>query len=83
MSFKFGPVTNSFIEGIIFELRKTETRDKILDNILSPLFGDIYIRYYYYFMIFNIILILIVILLIYVVVTIRKNRNLILLQKNK
>ena len=32
MSFNFGPVTNSFMENIIFELKKNETRDKILDN---------------------------------------------------
>ena len=74
MNFNIGPVTDSFLESCIQEIKRRDTRDKILNNVLYPMFGDIYIKYYYYFMFVNIVLLLILVLLIFIIINM-KNIN--------
>ena len=68
MNFNIGPITDSLIESCIQDIKRGDSRDKILNNILYPMFGDIYIKYYYYFLFLNIILLLIVAMLAYIII---------------
>jgi large-conductance mechanosensitive channel len=50
------------------EIKKKETRDKIMKNVIDPLFADLSTRYYPYFIIAIIILFIIVVLLIAILI---------------
>ena len=63
-----GPVTNSILDLIIEEIKKTKTKEKIMENIIDPLLKDLSIRYYPHFIIITIALIMIIILLISILV---------------
>lgn len=64
----FGPITNSIIDGIISEIKKKKTKEKIMKNIIDPLLCDLTTRYYPYLITITIILILIVVLLLSILV---------------
>ena len=49
-----------------------QTRDKILNDFILPMFKDIYIKYYYFFIYFNIVIITILILQIFIIISIKK-----------
>ena len=59
----FGPITNSVLDQIIKEVKKTKTKEKIMTSIIDPLLADLTTRYYPYFISMTIILILIILLL--------------------
>jgi hypothetical protein len=62
MSFKV--LTNSILEGIIKELNKKETKDKINKEIISPLANDIAEKYYPHLMSVIVVLVFVVLMLI-------------------
>lgn len=64
MSSFVGPVTDAVINNIIKELKKKETKEKIMKNIIDPLLYDLSSRYYPYLLTIIITLLLIVILLV-------------------
>jgi hypothetical protein len=68
MSAYIGPVTNSVIDGIIKELKKKKTKDKIIKDIVDPLLCDLATRYYSHFLTIVIILFVIVLLLITILI---------------
>ena len=68
MSTYIGPVTNSIIDGVTKELRKKETKDKIVKNICHPIIHDITSKYYPYFLSILLMILLILILLITIII---------------
>lgn len=70
-----GPITDTVIKSIIKEIKKKETREKIMTDICDPLLCDLTTRYYPYFMMMIVILLLIVILLISILVIILINQK--------
>lgn len=64
MSNYIGPITDSVIEGIIRELKKKETKEKVMRDIIDPLLYDMASRYYPYFIMMIVILVIIIILLV-------------------
>lgn len=68
MTSYIGPITNSVIEGISKELKKKETKDKIMKNIVNPLIHDVLARYYPYFISMLIIFLIIIILLVFILI---------------
>jgi pyridoxal/pyridoxine/pyridoxamine kinase len=64
MSGYIGPATDAVIDGIIKELKKKQTKEKVMKNIIDPLLCDMSSRYYPYFMMITVILIIIIVLLI-------------------
>jgi len=68
MSSYIGPITDSVIEGIIKELKKKETKEKVMSNIIDPLLCDMSSRYYPYFMMMIVILLIIIILLVSILI---------------
>lgn len=48
------------------------TRNKLLNDFISPMFKDIYIKYYYFFIYFNIVIITILILQVFIIISIKK-----------
>jgi hypothetical protein len=75
MSSYIGPITNSVIEGIIKELKKKETKEKVMKNIIDPLLCDMSSRYYPYFMMVIVILLIIIILLVSILIVDITSRN--------
>ena len=69
-----GPITDSVIEGIIAELKKKETKEKVMKNIIDPLLRDMASRYYPYFMMMIVILLIIIILLVLILIINVTNR---------
>lgn len=68
MSSYIGPITDSVIEMIIKELKKKETKEKVMKNIIDPLIKDMSSRYYPYFMMMIVILLLIIMLLVSILI---------------
>ena len=68
MTSYIGPITDSVIEGIIKELKKKETKEKVMKHIIDPLVRDMSSRYYPYFMMMIIILLIIIILLVSILI---------------
>lgn len=64
MSSIVGPVTDAVINNIIKELKKKETKEKIMKNIIDPFLCDLSSRYFPYLLTIIITLLLIVILLV-------------------
>lgn len=63
-----GPLTDTIINLIVTELKKAETKEKIMTHIIDPLLADISTRYYPYFIMMIIVLIIIIILLISILI---------------
>lgn len=68
MSSYIGPMTDAVIEGIIKELKKKETKEKVMRNIIDPLICDMSSRYYPYFMMMIVVLLVIIILLVSILI---------------
>lgn len=70
-----GPITSGIIDKIIKEIKKKETKEKIMINIVDPLLKDLSTRYYPHFMVITIILIVIVAMLLAILCVVLLNRN--------
>ena len=68
MSTYVGPITNSVLDGIIKEIKKKKTKDKIMKNVFDPLLKDLTMRYYPHFITITIILVLMVLLLVIILI---------------
>ena len=79
----FGPITNSVIDGVISEIKKKKTKEKIMKNIVDPLLCDLTTRYYPYLITITIILVLIVVLLlsILIMMTVQQCSNVVKIDK--
>lgn len=62
-----GPVTRQLIDNCTKELGKTETRDKIIKNIIDPIMNGLFKKYLSYIACFIIMQIMIIILLIFII----------------
>lgn len=68
MSSIIGPVTDTFINNVIIEVKKKENKEKIMKYIIDPFLSDLSTRYYPYILTLLITMIIIVILLIFILV---------------
>lgn len=75
MSTYIGPITDSVIEGIIKELKKKETKEKVMKHIIDPLLRDMSSRYYPYFIMMIVILLIIIILLVSILIVNITNKD--------
>jgi hypothetical protein len=80
MSTYVGPITNTIIDGIIKEINKKKTKEKIMTNVIDPLLCDLSVRYYPHFVTITIVLTVIIMLLIAILIILVINLN---KQKNK
>lgn len=62
MSYNIGPITNSLLNSCVQEFNKKETRDKILNNVITPLINDLSEKYGHYMAFLFIALVIIIIL---------------------
>ncbi len=67
-----GPLTQSLLDAGIKELKKKETKEKIMTNFVDPLVSEFFKRYSVYIYSFFLIQILIVILLLIIIFTLKK-----------
>jgi len=67
-----GPVTKDLIDACSKELKKKETKDKIMKNVLDPIVNEIFRRYSAYISCFMFIHIITIILLIYIIYSLKK-----------
>jgi hypothetical protein len=65
-----GPITDAVINGIIKEINKKKTKDKIMKHIFDPLLGDLTARYYPHFMTVTITLVVMILLLVSILILI-------------
>jgi hypothetical protein len=75
MSSYVGPITNSVIDGVIKEINKKKTKEKIMRHVIDPLLCDLSIRYYPHFITITIVLVVIIILLIAILIILVINMN--------
>lgn len=67
-----GPVTQGIIDACVKELRKTETKEKIMKNMIDPFVKGIFKRYSGFIALYFITHFIIIILLIYIAYSVRK-----------
>jgi len=63
-----GPITETFIDKITKELKKSKTKEKIMKGIIDPLLKDLSVRYYPHFITMTTTLIIIIVLLISILI---------------
>lgn len=63
-----GPLTNTIIDCVIKELKKKQTKEKVMNNIVDPLLRDMSSRYYPYFMMIIVVMLVIIILLVSILI---------------
>ena len=61
MNFNIGPIMDGILNTCIGEIKKPETKEKIINNLISPFIKDIYERYNSYFALLIIAFLIIVI----------------------
>lgn len=67
-----GPLTKDLIDTCAKELKRKETKDKIMKNVLDPLVNEIFRRYLSYISCFMFIHVITIILLIYIIYNLKK-----------
>ena len=71
-----GPFTDNIIRSCVEELKKDETRNKIVDNIIEPIIFEVNHRYSGYIIGMSVIHIsILVILLVILTILLRKENN--------
>jgi len=71
-----GPFTDNIIRSCVEELKKDETRNKIVDNIIEPIIFEVNQRYSGYIIGMSVIHIsILVILLVILTILLRKENN--------
>lgn len=66
-----GPLTKNLLEQCSKELKKEETKNKIITYIIDPIVSEFFKRYYAYITFFLFIQIIIILLLIYMIYIIK------------
>lgn len=72
---KIGPVTDAIIASLGDEIKKPETREKIMTSVIDPLVADIMNRYYPFFIVTIIILVVIIALLLAILILSVSNKS--------
>ena len=67
MNFKIGPITDSLIQNCAIEINKKETRNKIVNKIIEPLFYEFSVKCYRYYVLLIINHLIIIFLLIFII----------------
>lgn len=67
-----GPLTQDLLEACTKEIKKKETKEKIMKNLIDPLVNEFFKRYSMYVTCFMFIHIITIILLIYIIYIIKK-----------
>lgn len=67
-----GPLTQNLLEACSKELKKKETREKIMQNVFDPVANELFKKYSLYISCFMFIHLVIIILLIYIIYSIKK-----------
>lgn len=67
-----GPLTQDLLETCSKELKKKETKDKIMKNLIDPIVSEFFKRYSIYILCFMITHIITIVLLIYIIYSIKK-----------
>jgi len=62
-----GPITQQLLDNCTKELGKSETRDKIIKNIVDPIMNGLFRKYLSYILCFIIMQVIVIILLIFIV----------------
>ena len=62
-----GPITQQLLDNCTKELGKSETKDKIIKNIIDPILNGLFRKYLSYILCFIIMQTMIIILLIYII----------------
>lgn len=68
----FGPLTKNIFDICIKELKKKDTKEKIMSNLIDPLLSEFFNRYSLYIFSVVFIQILILVMLFYIIYTINK-----------
>lgn len=67
-----GPFTKDLLNTCANELKKKETKEKIMKNLIDPVVNEFFKRYSMYISCFMFIHMIIIILLIYIIYSIKK-----------
>jgi len=67
-----GPLTKDILETCAKELKKKETKDKIMKNVIDPVVSEFFRRYSAYISCFMFIHIITILLLIYIIYILKK-----------
>jgi len=67
-----GPVTKDIVELCIKEIKKKETKEKIMKNLVDPIIAELFKRYSKYIVLYFVIHLAIIVMLIYIIYLVRK-----------
>ena len=67
-----GPITQDLLEKCAKEIKKKETKEKIMKHLIDPVVNEFFMRYSSYITCFMFIHLIIIILLIYIIYNQRK-----------
>ncbi len=62
-----GPITQQLLDNCTKELAKSDTREKIIKNVIDPIMNGLFRKYLSYILCFIIMQVMIIILLIYII----------------
>ena len=68
----FGPLTKNIFDFCVKELKKKDTKEKIMSNLIDPLLSEFFNRYFFYIFSIAFIQILTLLLLIYIIYMVNK-----------
>lgn len=75
MTSYIGPICDSIIDSVVVEIKKPETKEKIMNDIVDPFLADMLNRYYPYFMVIIVFLFIVVVLLLAILLLSVSNKN--------
>jgi len=67
-----GPLTKDILDSCAKELKKKETRDKIMNFVIDPVVNEVFDKYSSYISCFMFIHMIIIVLLLYIIYSIKK-----------
>jgi len=67
-----GPITNDILDQCSKVIKKPETKEKIMKNVIDPIVSEFFSRYYSYLTCFIFIQLIIIVLLVYLIYIIKK-----------
>jgi len=67
-----GPVTKDIVELFVKEVKKKDTKEKIMKNLIDPIIAELFKNYSKYIVLFLISYLAIILMLIYIIFLVRK-----------
>lgn len=64
MSYSIGPITDQIIQACVNEVKKEETKNKILNDILTPIINGVVCKYKVFLILLSLVLLIIIMLLV-------------------